>query len=67
MPDTVRIEPYKRYGFGPFYTTEYFHDAIRHIGGELLTRNDLEPRWKAELDYMAAQFQMQRPQLTKAA
>lgn len=42
-PIQMRIEPYKKYKIGTFYSKEYISDAIKHITRELGTRNDLTP------------------------
>jgi hypothetical protein len=52
MPLSARIEPFKRYKFGPFYTEEYLKGAIKHLSTELGTRRDMRPHWEYELGCM---------------
>lgn len=40
------------YAFGPHYTVPYLKEAIKHLAGELATRDDIQPAWLAELDRM---------------
>lgn len=34
LPESVRLHPYRRYRFSPFYTIEYLQQAIYYIGQE---------------------------------
>jgi len=52
MPDDAKTHDYRRYTFGPFYTSEYMADAVRHTLRELLGRPDIEPRWRTKIDFM---------------
>jgi hypothetical protein len=49
-PHEMRIEPYKRYRFGKFYTAEYIKESIKVLYAELRTRNDLTPYFKKCLE-----------------
>ena len=55
-PEEYRLEPYRRYSFGPFYTTEYMAEAVRAMLPELEKRDDLQPNWKREMDEMRSRF-----------
>lgn len=52
MPVDARFTGYKKYYFSPFYTDDYFLDAIRHVTVELGTRKDMLNTWKAQLQVM---------------
>ncbi len=67
MPEVWRIQPFRLYRFQPFYTEEYMRSAITAIGKELLSRPDLLPSWKAQIDFMASRFASMKPQLTTEA
>lgn len=56
MPDEARSENYIKHNFGPFYTQKYIEDAVRYIGKELQTRNDLRNEWKDELAKFTSYF-----------
>ncbi|NJM13725.1 MAG: hypothetical protein HC889_19395 [Synechococcaceae cyanobacterium SM1_2_3] len=56
MPETVRMTPYAPHEFMDFYTVTYMESAVKAIGSELLTRNDITPQWRKELDFMASHF-----------
>jgi len=53
-PLEARIEPYKRYRFFSFYTTEYLSQSIKVLMTELKTRKDIAPYWRKNLDHMIA-------------
>ena len=55
-PDDLKIEPFKRYRFGDFYTPEYIVAAVRSISLELGTREDLTPYFRKNLTFMADNF-----------
>ena len=55
-PQAYRIEPYKRYHFGTFYTNKYIRDATRSIALELSTRADLTPYFISCLKKMQSYF-----------
>lgn len=42
-PKHLRITPYKRYKFGPFYTSHYMKQAVKALTIELSRRTDLKP------------------------
>jgi hypothetical protein len=59
MPDDAKLHPYKQYTFNPLYLSEgtfydelYMQRAIRFIGLELFSRDDIDPRFQAQLDFM---------------
>jgi len=56
MPENLRIVPYIAYKFIDFYSVEYMSNAVKAIGEELLTRNDINPKWRNEIDFMASHF-----------
>lgn len=53
VPDRYQIHPFKRYTFSAFYTKQYLAQAVRELGRELLSRNNLQGRWELELARMA--------------
>lgn len=53
MPEQARLNPYRHYRFGDFYSIEYIQKAIINIGRELLGRDDLTPRQESDLRKMA--------------
>lgn len=59
-PYEYRIEPYRRYSFGPFYSTEYMQQAVISLSAELATREDLEPYWQKCLNHMVTCLAMMR-------
>ena len=61
-PAHARFTPYKRYKFGPFYTVEYMRDAVSCLLDELLTRTNMESKWKQELKQMLDYTQKKLPQ-----
>lgn len=56
MPERMRVGVIRLYAFPDFYTDAYFRDAVRAIGRELNTRQDLTPAWRAQLAEMASWF-----------
>jgi len=42
-PEYMRIEPYKRYSFGSFYTPTYIKTTVVNLCEELSKRTDLQP------------------------
>lgn len=56
MPERVRMTPYRAHEFIDFYTVTYMESAVKAIGSELFTRNDITPQWRKELDFMASHF-----------
>lgn len=55
MPTEFQIIPFKRYSyFSKFYTPSYLEEAISNIGKELLSRPDILPEHKAQLEFMAS-------------
>ena len=51
-PLEARIEPYRRYQFNPFYTTEYLSQSVKVLMTELSKRKDMTPYWRKNLDHM---------------
>lgn len=65
----LKLEPYNRYKFGPFYTKEYMAKAVRIMVPELATRNDIDERWRDDLNRMInflATYQIQDDGQVKA-
>ena len=56
-----KIEPYKRYSFGPAYTLEYMMEVVVRLQAELNTRRDITPAWSRELDQMRRYLEDDRP------
>lgn len=54
MPEAAWVGRIKLYSFGPTYTDQYMREAVLNIGRELMSRDDLRPDWRAQLDQMAA-------------
>lgn len=54
MPNHVRITPYHAYEFSADYTAAYLRDAVFTLGAELLSRDDIDPRWYDDLERMRA-------------
>lgn len=50
MPPVARSMSYKRYTFGPEYTPAYLAQAIRKMIPELLSREDMQADWMAEIN-----------------
>ena len=50
------MTPYRAHEFIDFYTVTYMESAVKAIGSELFTRNDITPQWRKELDFMASHF-----------
>lgn len=63
----TKIEPYKKYRFGRFYTPDYMRKAVIAIGQELMKRDNLQPKWKAELEFMASNFTKEQPKIKEPA
>ena len=56
MPENLRITSYIAHEFIDFYSATYMSNAVKAIGRELLTRNDIKLQWRNELDFMASHF-----------
>lgn len=56
MPPAAHTHRFKRYEFGPYYTTEYMATAVRVMLPELLNRKDIKPEWLDRLRFMATWF-----------
>lgn len=54
MPANAATHDYRRYRFPKVYTERYLRTAVAMMLPVLLTRDDLEPDWKARLDFMRA-------------
>lgn len=65
MPKSMKVEPFKRYQFNPFYSPDYMRDGIIALGRELFKRDDLPPNLRAQLDFMASHFAPMNPLITK--
>jgi hypothetical protein len=52
MPAHMSVGKVRRYAFGPFYTRDYFAQAIVALGRELMRRPDVRASWRDELDQM---------------
>lgn len=44
------------YRWGPRHPRSYLLEAVRHLGRELSTRQDMTPEWQRELAQMASWF-----------
>lgn len=53
VPESLQLQPFKRYDFDEFYTPEYMRKAVLAIGRELATRKDLTPYWTDQLRHIA--------------
>ena len=42
VPENMKLKPYKKYRFSPFYTAKYMKVAVKCLIAELKTRNDIE-------------------------
>lgn len=56
MPENIKLTPYKKYKFGPYYTDRYIKEAITRIGAELFTRTDINKNFMNELQFMKQIF-----------
>ena len=65
MPDDAKLHPYRLYRFRPFYSPEYMTEAIRHVGTELFTRDDINPRFRVQLDFMNDYLRSEAKKLPK--
>lgn len=54
MPETARIQPFRQYEFGAFYTKAYMIAAVQHMATELVTRDDVTARQREILGQMMA-------------
>lgn len=49
MPEQHKFHPYKKYAFGPRYTTEYMLEAVSEILKVLKDRKDIQKNWLKEM------------------
>lgn len=55
-PEEHRIEPFKRYRFGEFYSNAYMSNAVFYIHRELCSRNDLKPYYLECLSHISDRY-----------
>lgn len=51
-PEELKLQPYRQYKFGAFYTVEYMQTAVRLMLAELDNRTGLSTRSAKEVRYM---------------
>ena len=56
MPEDMKVTPYVKHEFTDFYSVPYLANAVKVIGKELLTRTDITPQWKKQLEFMESHF-----------
>ena len=59
VPPVMRTGPHRRHDFGSFYTPEYMRAATKAMLPVLLAREDIEPGWKRDIDWMRGWAQRQ--------
>jgi len=52
MPPAAKLFNHKKYSFGPQFTEEYLELSIKILLFELATRDDLEDRWRINIQKM---------------
>ena len=52
VPEEMQIEPFQRYNFSSFYTSEYMATAVKNLISELTLRDDLAPYFLRCLRHM---------------
>lgn len=56
VPEHMRVGEVRLYSFPKFYTPSYMRAAVIRVGAELLTRKDMRPEWKKQLEEIASWF-----------